>query len=310
VVLLHNDGWTASYLCAAALGLGAAGWVALALRRRSAPPVAEAAGAPRAATVRKAWSEPGTRLGMWTHFVTQFSGCVFGILWGYPFLVEGEGRSPGVAAVLLTVLNVAVLGAGPVVGHLCGRLPYRRSTLVLAIVAASALAWAAVLLWPGRCPLWLLMLLVAVLAVNGPGSMIGFDYARTFNPASRLGSAAGIVNVGGFSASILLILGVGVMLDRLTPPGMHGPPLSAFRWAFALQYVLWTVGAVQVIRYRNAARRRMAAGDRGASALPARLGAWPMRPAGRPRALHRLVPRRPRAGSRAARREASHARYH
>jgi MFS family permease len=274
VLLLRDAGWTVTYLSAAALGLAAFGLVALAVRDRPAgvPVASTPALAPRAA-VRAAWAEPGTRLGVWTHFVTQFSGFTFGLLWGYPFLVEGEGLAPATAALLLSTLNVVMLVGGPVVGHLCGRLPYRRSVLVLAIAGASALAWTAVLLWPGRAPLWLLVLLVTVLAVNGPGSMIGFDYARTFNPARRLGSASGIVNVGGFIASILLIIGIGVVLDVLTPAG-GSHQLSAFRWAFALQYVLWAVGAVQVLRYRNAARRRMSPGDlialrRGVLPVPA-----------------------------------------
>ena len=76
----------------------------------------------------------------------------------------------------------------------------RRSTMVLLISAATAAAWAAVLLMPGRSPLWLLAGLVVVLAIGGPGSMIGFDFARTFNPAHRMGTATGIVNVGGFIA--------------------------------------------------------------------------------------------------------------
>ena len=154
-----------------------------------------------------------------------------------------------------------LLVSGPLVGHLVGRSPYHRSVLVLTIAGASAAAWTAVLLWPGRAPLWLLLLLVVVLAVNGPGSMIGFDYARTFNPSRRLGSASGIVNIGGFIASILLILGIGAVLDLLTPAGAAGHPLSAFRWAFALQYLLWAVGAVQVVRYRNVTRRRPAEQD-------------------------------------------------
>jgi len=148
---------------------------------------------------------------------------------------------------------------GPVIGHFCGRLPYHRSTLVLAIVGASALAWTVVLLWPGRAPLWLLTILVLVLTVNGPGSMIGFDYARSFNPADRIGGATGIVNVGGFVASILLIVAIGVLLEAQTTPGAEHPSLSAFRWAFAVQYVLWALGAVQVYRYRRTTRRRVAA---------------------------------------------------
>ncbi len=259
VVLLRDAGWAATYLAAAALGLAAVGLVALAVRDRlPGVPAPAVPRTPARVTVRGAWSEPGTRLGLWTHFLTQFSGFTFGLLWGYPFLVDGEGLAPATAAVLLSLLNLVVLVGGPVVGHLVGRLPYHRSVLVLAIAGSTAAAWTTVLLWPGRAPLWLLVALVVVLAVNGPGSMIGFDYARTFNPARRLGSASGIVNIGGFLASILLILGIGAVLDLLTPAGAAGHPLSAFRWAFALQYVLWAVGAVQVVRYRNATRRRLA----------------------------------------------------
>ena len=43
------------------------------------------------------------------------------------------------------------------------------------------------------------------MSANGPGSVVGFDYARTENEAERIGSATGIVNVGGFVASLLTI---------------------------------------------------------------------------------------------------------
>ena len=43
--------------------------------------------------------------------------------------------------------------------------------------------------------------------------MIGFDFARTFNPPSRLGTATGIVNVGGFVAALLAIVLIGLVLD-------------------------------------------------------------------------------------------------
>jgi MFS family permease len=254
VVLLRDAGWRTSYVCAAALGVAAVGLVLVAVRERPTP-----VGVPvgmRRGSVRDAWAEPGTRLGLWTHFVTQFSSCVFGLLWGYPFLVQGEGLTPGAAALLLSLLNVVVLTCGPLIGHLCGRLPHRRPTLVLGIVGTSALLWTAVLLWPGPAPHWLLVALVVVLAIGGPGSMVGFDFARSYNPTARLGSASGIVNVGGFTASIVLILGIGIVLDALTPAGSGAPPLSAYRWAFALQYPLWTAGVVQVLRYRALLSRR------------------------------------------------------
>lgn len=268
LVLLRHEGWTVTFLAAAGFGVASIVFTAAALRDRPAqpgPPPLTASGV--RGNLRASWSEPGTRLGLWTHFVTQFSGAAFALMWGYPFLVQGEGLTPASAALMLSGLILAGIVCGPLIGQFCGRRPYHRSNMVLAIVGSTALIWGAVLLWPGRAPLWLLVILVAVLAINGPGSMIGLDYARTNNPTTRLGSATGIVNVGGFTASILLIAGVGLVLDRLAPSGGAGYPLSAFRWAFALQYLLWTLGAVQVLRYRNTARRLMAERDPEALAL-------------------------------------------
>ncbi|MFU8854720.1 MFS transporter [Micromonospora sp. SL1-18] len=275
VALLHHTGWTPAFLTAAAFGATVLLLVLVVVRDT---PHADqpAAVAPDLATVRRqlanAWAQPGTRLGLWSHFVTQFSGAVFVLVWGYPFLVQGQGFSPTAAASLLTLMTVVALVCGPVIAHLCARHPFHRSVVVFAITAGTATVWAVVLAWPGRAPHWLLVALVVVLAVNGPGSMIGFDYARTFNPVHQIGSATGIVNVGGFVASILLILAVGVVLDLATPAGRGTPPLDAFRWAFAVQYLLWGFGAVQVLRYRNAARRRHAA-ERAGVSVPAPAGA-------------------------------------
>ncbi|PWU51019.1 MFS transporter [Micromonospora globispora] len=275
VALLHHAGWTPAFLTAAALGATVLLLVLVAVRDT---PLAEhvTAVAPTLATVRRqladAWAQPGTRLGLWSHFVTQFSGAVFALLWGYPFLVQGQGLSPTAAATLLTLMTVATLVCGPVIAHLCARHPFHRSVVVFAITAGTAAVWAVVLAWPGPAPHWLLVTLVIVLAVNGPGSVIGFDYARTSNPIHRIGSATGIVNVGGFVASMVLILAIGVVLDLTTPAGHSAPTLDAFRWAFAVQYLLWGLGAVQVLRYRNAARRRHAA-ERAATPVPAVAGA-------------------------------------
>lgn len=173
---------------------------------------------------------------------------MFALFWGFPYLVDAQGLSPAAASGLLTVLVVAGMGFGPLIGLLAGRWPLRRSALVFTIVGSSALLWAVVLAWPGRAPLWLLVVLILVLASNGPGSMLGFDYARTENPAARLGSASGIVNVGGFVASLSLILAVGVLVD-LT---------GSFRVALTVQYAFWAVGLAGVLHTRRLVRRRMA----------------------------------------------------
>jgi nitrate/nitrite transporter NarK len=260
VTLLRTFGWEPAFVGAAAVSVVVALAVLAALRdspagtsvertRISVPDVRRVLG--------ETWREPGTRIGLWTHFVAQFSGNVFALLWGYPFLVVGEGLSPATAGVLLSLLVLVGMGVGPTLGTLAAAWPLRRSILVFAIVGASAGVWTVVLLWPGRAPLWLLVLLIVILASNGPGSLLGFDYARTENPPARLGSASGIVNVGGFVASLISILAIGTILDALTPGSSTDYSLSAFRAAFAFQYVLWAAGLIGVLRHRRTLRRRL-----------------------------------------------------
>ncbi len=264
--LLHRSGWTPTYLTAA--GASGVAFVLVLLVLRDAPPgVVAARSASSLAEVKSqvaaAFRQPGTRLGLWTHFTTQYSGTVFVLLWGFPFLVSGEGLSPTTASTLLTVFVVAGMGCGPVFGHLVSRHPLRRSWLVLGILTVTVGVWTLVLAWPGRAPLWALVLLVLGLALGGPGSMIGFDFARTFNPPGRLGSATGIVNVGGFFASLVTILAIGIVLDVQGAGGGVGRAatydLGAFKLAWSVQYVIWAFGLVAIIRTRTLARRGMAA---------------------------------------------------
>lgn len=260
VTLLHATSWRTTFLGAAGVGVLVVVLVAVALRdapRGTAPPPAADLAEVRRRLV-DTWREPGTRIGLYTHLVTQFSGTVFALLWGYPFLVVGQGLDPGTAAGLLTLLVVVGMAVGPLLGRLCARWPLRRSTLVFTILAATAAAWTVVLAWPGRAPLPVLVGLVVVLGTNGPGSMIGFDFARTWNPAERMGSASGVVNVGGFLASLLTILAIGAVLDVLTPGSSTAYDLGAFKAAFAVQYVFWALGLVGVVRHRRELRSRLA----------------------------------------------------
>src|SRR5205807_1900620 len=151
------------------------------------------------------------------------------------------GRSSGAAAGLLALLTVTGMVAGPCLGALIGRHPFHRSSIVVGIVVLTASAWTAVLVWPGQAPVALLVVLVLSLGVNGPGSMVGFDFARTTNPVSRVGSATGIVNVGGFTASLVTVLLVGMLVSALSPPGQYAA--HALRVALLVQYPLWLLGA-------------------------------------------------------------------
>jgi len=250
---LSRFGWERSFGISA--GAGALLSVALVLLVKDSPytglSVEKIKVRALARTLSEVWGNPGTRLAMWIHFTGQFGSTVFTMLWGYPFLVEGQGLSPAAAGGLLITLTLTAVVAGPVVGHLTGRLPYRRSQIVQVIVVAMASVWAVVLLWPGRAPLWLLVALVCVTGFGGPGSMVGFDLARTFHPTERLGRAAGVINIGGFTASLVTMALIGVILDQRAPEGPGTYTLTDFKWAMSVQFLLWGFGSVQIWRYRH-----------------------------------------------------------
>ena len=257
--LLHGPGWTTAFASAAGVGVAVALAVFAVVRDRPAgAPAPPPAPSPRQvlAGLAVAWREPGTRLGLWTHLGTQFSGTVFALLWGVPYLIAGQSFSSAGASALLTLLVLVGIVAGPVFGVFTARHPLRRSWLVLTVIGLTAGTWTAVLAVPPPAPTWLLVVLVVVLALGGPGSMIGFDYARTFNPGHLQGTAVGIVNVGGFFASLLVSWGIGVVLGAVGPGG-YTP--EAFRVAWTVQYAVWAFALVAVLVARRRARRRLAA---------------------------------------------------
>jgi MFS family permease len=206
------------------------------------------------ASVKTVWLRPGTRLGFFTHMGTQFSVTVFALMWGVPYLTVAQGQSAGVAGALLTVSVVAAISAGIAIGIFTGRHPNRRSRVVLAIIASNALVWTVVLALPYRAPLWLLVVLVVVISIGGPGSMVGFDFARTFNPSATLGTAQGMVNMGGFLASLMVMQVMGVILGAT-----GGYSFESFRLAWTVQYAIWILAAVGILITRKKARALMRA---------------------------------------------------
>jgi MFS family permease len=249
---LHGLGWTVTFAGSALAGVFVLVLLLLFLKDHPEghePPPAEHAGA---ACVRKqisaAWREPGTRLGMWVHFTTQFPAMFFLLLWGMPFLVEAQGLSRAVAGELLTLIVLSNMVVGLVYGQVIARHHAARVPLALGTVGVTALAWVTTLAYPGEhVPLGLLIALCVVLGSCGPASMIGFDFARPANPPERQGTASGIVNMGGFVASMTTLFAVGVLLDATG---------DNYRIAFSAVFVLEAVGIVQILRLRARTARR------------------------------------------------------
>ena len=250
--LLHGVGWTAAFAGSSVAGLVVLALTLLFLKDHPEGHEPEPFPHQGAAYVRKqiaaSWREPGTRLGMWVHFTTQFPAMVFLLLWGLPFLVQAQGLSRGTAGELLTLVVLSNMVVGLVYGQIVARHHTARLPLALGTVLATAAVWATTILYPGEhAPMWLLIVLCAVLGACGPASMLGFDFARPANPPERQGTASGITNMGGFVASMTTLLAVGVLLD------LTG---DDYRVAFSAVFVLQALGLAQIFRLRGRAARR------------------------------------------------------
>jgi MFS family permease len=252
--LVVSDGWTAAYLSAAGVTGLVAATAALVLRPGplSVPaPVGDRGSAGLGEVVRS----PGTRLAFWCHFASPFSGNVFGLLWGFPFLVAAE-RVPGEVARFfvsgVVVVNVLI---GPLFGLASGRFPQRRVALIAGSVVAQVVAWTVVLSWPGPVPWAVLVGLVVVLGSGGSASLVAFDVARSAVAPSQVGRASGVVNVGGFISSLLVVALVGVLLDLQGAGAPADWTTTAFRVAMAVHVPVALVGLVGMALAARRVRR-------------------------------------------------------
>ncbi|WP_225100246.1 nitrate/nitrite transporter [Streptomyces sp. CoH27] len=250
--LLHGIGWTPAFAGSALAGVVVLVLTLLFLQDHPEGYEPEPSPHQGAAYVRRqiaaAWREPGTRLGLWVHFTTQFPAMVFLLLWGMPFLVQAQGLSRATAGELLTLVVLANMVIGLVYGQIVARHHAARLPLALGTVGATALLWAGTLVYPGaHAPMWLLVVLCAVLGACGPASMLGFDFARPANPPERQGTASGITNMGGFIASMTTLFAVGLLLDATG---------DDYGVAFSAVFVLQALGVSQILRFRGRAARR------------------------------------------------------
>jgi MFS family permease len=263
-LLLHSLGWQPGLLIASGASVVAAA-VALALVRRGEPPPATSP-VPTSSALQQLGASirrPGTQLGFWAHLVGGTVPTLMSIMWGYPFLTAGLGYDVPTAATIFSLLVLGSVLAGPVVGVLVARFPLRRSNVVLTLVTVIFLLFAAVLAWPGVPPVGLVAALFIAIGTGGPGSLVGFDLARTFNPSHALGSASGIVNVGGFLGGFVSMLLIGVALDVIDAARVAGGAAShlysfdSFRIAFLVPFAIVGAGVVGLLHARRRTRRRM-----------------------------------------------------
>jgi MFS family permease len=272
--LLHGAGWTPTFLGAGLLSLASGAAVYLMLPR--APRLQRR---PREAAVlldslrgvgrrvNAAWSLAGTRVGFWLHFASMSTSLAFAVLWGLPFMVEGQGLSRNAASTVLLLSVLVAIAVGPPIGYLTGRYPATRVPLAIGVNLATVLGWYAVLLaFSDPMPYWLLVTLVLVMTTGGPISSIGFALARDYNGPAIVGTATGVVNVAGFVAAIVACLSLGWTLDL-----QGSASLGSYRLAFAVAVTVQALGLAQTVRWWLLTRHWLLRAQEAGKPIPVRI---------------------------------------
>ncbi|PPK67440.1 MFS transporter [Actinokineospora auranticolor] len=271
-LLLDHAGWTATFAIAGAATVAYA--LVVTLRVRDTPDEQARPARPRTSPrevldqVRQAWRVPGTRLGFWAHFSTVFAPGVLGLLWGYPYLVQAQGFSPAEAGSVLSLLVLVAMVANPVIGEVTGRWPATRVPIVAGYLLVELVLLGLLLGWPGGVvPGPLVVVAFGLLAVGGPASGVAFAVARDYNPLHRVGTATGVVNVGGFSAVTISALGIGLLLGGDTAAA----DAAAFRTAFLALVVILLLGGWRTLVWWRRVRAGLLAAHARGDEVPVRV---------------------------------------
>ncbi|GAA4616440.1 MFS transporter [Saccharopolyspora hordei] len=241
---LHGLGWVPTFTGAAVLTAALAAAAGLAIRDRPARAAVSDEPAPEperiAHTLRHVCAQRGTKHSFWVHFVLMAQFVAVTTLWGGPWLTESQGHGQAEVGSLLLISVVGFIAGSWFAGQFISGRPVRRDRFTLGLSCAVVAVWALLVGWPGVLPMPLLVVALVVIGLGGGAAMLAFDGARMANAEHRSGTATGVVNMGGFSASVLIQLLVGVVLQLVSSL----PSAQAYRWAFAPVLVLVAVGTV------------------------------------------------------------------
>ncbi|GAB3290202.1 MFS transporter [Parasphingorhabdus pacifica] len=244
---LSGLGWVPTFLGAAGVTmlLAVAAWMLIRDRPAAVGPQDERAPEERVGqTLRAVVGRRGTRHSFWVHFVLMSQFLAITALWGAPWLTQAQGYGESSAGMLLMCCVLVFIAGSWFAGQFISGRTGRRERFTFGLSVAVAVSWLVLIGWPGALPMPVLLAVLAVIGAGGGASMLAFDGARAANAAHRSGTATGVVNMGGFTAAVLIQLSVGLML-RWTA---DLPVDVAYRWAFAPVVVLLAVGTgVQVV---------------------------------------------------------------
>lgn len=179
----------------------------------------------------------------WAAFLCHFGavGTYVGFVgsWAVPYgmHVYGMTRS-GASQLIMTGLIGAIIGA-PLTTWISNRLnSIKRPYVVVQLIIF--LSWGAFLIFNGKPPLFMLVILFLLIGYGNGGSALTFAIVRKSFPMKEVGVVSGIANTGGFLSAVLLPSVFGDVLDHF----QKAAPGVGYHYGFIIPVIFSLIGLI------------------------------------------------------------------
>lgn len=197
------------------------------------------------AALKSLLKRPGVRMAFWAHWATGYSTMCFTLLWGAAFMTGGLKYSFSEAAGIVSTVIFATMIGGLITGPVLSRFARWRVHIAVVEVLLNLGVWALIVFWQGETvPYWLMTISAVLMGLGGPISMVAFELVRSYAPLNQRGIAMGLANMGGFTACLICVFAIGVLLDL---QGAGSPETYAYEPFKRAMSVIIPVGLLGVI---------------------------------------------------------------
>jgi MFS family permease len=153
----------------------------------------------------------------WAAFLCHFGlvGTYVGFIgsWAVPYGMHVYEMSRSAASQLIMFGLFGALVGAPLTGWISSRLGTIKKPYVLAHIIVF-ISWAVFLLFDGKPPFYLLLVLFFIIGFGNGASSLTFAVVRKSFPMKEVGVVSGFANTGGFLSAVLLPYFFGKVIDH------------------------------------------------------------------------------------------------
>ncbi|XJZ27234.1 nitrate/nitrite transporter [Bacillota bacterium Lsc_1132] len=188
----------------------------------------------------------------WATFFCHFGvvGTYVGFIgsWAVPYGMHVYEMSRSAASQLIMIgLFGAIVGA-PVTSWITSRLESIKRPYII-VQLAVFMSWSAFLLFNGKPPFYMLVILFLVMGYGNGASSLTFAVVRQSFPIKDVGVVSGFANTGGFLSAVLLPTIFGKVLDHFQTAGSS----VGYYYGFIIPVVFSILGLVGTILIKERA---------------------------------------------------------